>query len=67
MRDRPVRSDLLPVCDGKASTQCVPGISYRVLQEDRTPGYIFLEIEGKAVCVWEADFERVELEAKAAV
>jgi two-component system cell cycle sensor histidine kinase/response regulator CckA len=46
--------------DGKHATDCLPGELYRLLQEDRTPGYVFLEVEGKPKCVWAADFERAE-------
>lgn len=50
---------------GKQAPPCLPGELYRLLQEDRTPGYVFIEVESKPQCVWVADFELVEQEAAA--
>jgi hypothetical protein len=36
------------------------GERYRFLREDVVAGYIFLELHGRATCVWAEDFEASE-------
>ena len=36
------------------------GELYRFIEETYPTGYIFVEVDGRARCVWEANFDRIE-------